>query len=165
MDEWAAIDAERSALADQLGGITAEQWDVQSLCDAWKVRDVVAHLIDATQMSVGSFLGAMARNGFSFDRAIASSALGRGAEPPEQLLTDFRAIIGNRSKPPTTKPIDVLFDTVVHGQDIRRPLGITYAIPTDTAVATAVPYSSGCTLGWSGMVFRPQPRNDAVSGR
>ncbi len=47
MDEWAAIDAERAALADVLARISVEQWDAQSLCDAWKVRDVVAHLIDA----------------------------------------------------------------------------------------------------------------------
>lgn len=137
MDEWATIDAERTALADQLGGITTEQWDVQSLCDAWKVRHVVAHLIDTTQIGVGSFMGGMVRNGFNFNRVIASSALARGAAAPEQLLADFRGIVGNRGKPPMAKPADVLFDTVAHGQDIRRPLGITYTVPTDTAVAIA----------------------------
>ena len=137
MDEWAAIDAERSALADQLAGLTPEQWNAQSLCDAWQVRNVVAHLIEATEVKVGSFLGAMVRNGFNFNRVMASSALARGAQPTDQLLADFRAIVGNRGKPPMAKPIDVLFDTVVHGQDIRRPLGIAYAIPAETTITLA----------------------------
>ena len=49
--QWHAVDAERSALADTLDEITSEQWDVQSLCDQWKVRDVVAHLVDSVALT------------------------------------------------------------------------------------------------------------------
>lgn len=32
---WAAIHAERAALADGLAGLDAAQWSTQSLCDAF----------------------------------------------------------------------------------------------------------------------------------
>ncbi|MBO0810259.1 MAG: maleylpyruvate isomerase N-terminal domain-containing protein, partial [Actinobacteria bacterium] len=39
-DVWRAIDAERTGLADLLAGLTAEQWEVPSLCAGWRVREV-----------------------------------------------------------------------------------------------------------------------------
>jgi uncharacterized protein (TIGR03083 family) len=68
---------------------------------------------------------------------MAAMAISRGERDPEQLLSEYRAAIGSRSTPPMTKPIDMLVDTVTHAQDIRRPLGIAYTVPTDTAIAVA----------------------------
>ncbi len=41
MDTWQKFDAERVALCDDLASIEPGQWDVQSLCSAWKIRHVV----------------------------------------------------------------------------------------------------------------------------
>ncbi len=47
VDVWAEVAAERNDLADLLETLTPEQWDAPSLCNQWKVRDVVGHLVFA----------------------------------------------------------------------------------------------------------------------
>ena len=44
MDTWELVDAERTDFADLADSLTPAQWDAPSLCTAWKVRDVVAHV-------------------------------------------------------------------------------------------------------------------------
>jgi uncharacterized protein (TIGR03083 family) len=148
MDTWTRVDAERAALHDDLAGLDAAQWDVQSLCSRWKVRHVVAHLIGATQVKAGSYLVAMLKAGMNLDRAIARAALSVGAAPPEELLLRFKDIIGKRSLPPGVKPAALLNDTVCHAADIRRPLGLSRVVPDETLVEAAnLATSVGFPLG------------------
>lgn len=137
MDEWAAIDAERSALADALAGLSVEQWNAQSLCGAWKMRDVVGHIVDGAQFTIPGLFRVVARHGIGFNSMRASLALEHGKESPEQLLAELRATVGVRTKPPWARPADMLFDVVIHAQDIRRPLGLTHAFPDETMIAVA----------------------------
>src|SRR4051794_26661265 len=37
--------AERTELADLLATLRPEQWEAPSLCEGWRVRDVVAHVM------------------------------------------------------------------------------------------------------------------------
>jgi uncharacterized protein (TIGR03083 family) len=39
------IAEERRALAGLLDGLTDAHWDTPSLCEGWRVREVVAHLV------------------------------------------------------------------------------------------------------------------------
>ena len=58
VDTWAKDDAEREALCRDLAGLDAGQWDVQSLCEEWKVRHPAAHLVGATGRTAGGlFVG------------------------------------------------------------------------------------------------------------
>jgi hypothetical protein len=41
LDVWKAIDQEREALVEDMAQIDAVEWDPQSLCADWKVREVV----------------------------------------------------------------------------------------------------------------------------
>ena len=41
---WRTIDQQRGDLADLFGTFTAADWETQSLCTDWRVRDVAAHL-------------------------------------------------------------------------------------------------------------------------
>ena len=132
MDTWERLDTERAALYDDLAGLNSAQWDEQSLCREWKVRHVVAHLIAGTQVKPRKFLVQMIRSGLSFDRAIAKEALDAGAAPPDVLLAAFKAVIGNRSTPPGAKPVTMLSDSFCHAVDIRRPLGLSRAVPEAT---------------------------------
>ena len=66
MEHWETIAAERRCLADQLDDLTAEQWATQSLCEAWTVRGVVAHLVMAHKVSVPRFTLAIVRAQGSF---------------------------------------------------------------------------------------------------
>ena len=42
---------EREDFADFLDGLLPEQWEQPSLCELWRVRDVVAHVISYDELS------------------------------------------------------------------------------------------------------------------
>lgn len=137
MDEWAAIETERRALADDLADLPPHAWDTPSLCERWKVRDVIGHLLSATEMTPGKAMKGFATNGLNFNTFMARDAVARAVGDRSQLLAAFRDAAGSRRTPPMTKPADVLLDTVCHAQDIRRPLGIERDIPVDALTIAA----------------------------
>jgi len=51
---WALAHAERTALAKDLAGLSAEQWRHDTLCGEWDVEQVVAHLTTAASLTSGS---------------------------------------------------------------------------------------------------------------
>jgi len=124
-DLWPLVSAERGALADDVSGLTSEQWATRSLCPDWTVRDVVAHLTAAASTSPPAFIGQFARAGFNFD-AYAKAGLARrlGADSAAT-LAGFRAVQDSTTAPPGPKST-WLGEVVVHSQDIRRPLGIAH---------------------------------------
>jgi uncharacterized protein (TIGR03083 family) len=127
-DLWATIAAERGALASDLTGLTPAQWDTPSLCAGWTVRDIVAHLSATASLNPATFFLGMARAGFKFDKfANDQIAKHRGADPGAT-LAEFRGLQNSTSAPPGPKT-SWLGEVVVHGADVRRPLGIphTYA--------------------------------------
>ena len=127
-DLWATIAAERGALAGDLADLTPAQWDTPSLCPGWTVRDMVAHMSTTASMTPVKFFLGMAQAGFNFDKfANAEVARHRGADPAAT-LAEFRGLQNSTSAPPGPKK-SWLGEVVVHGADVRRPLGIphTYA--------------------------------------
>jgi len=46
-----AVAAEFASLADLLAAATDAQWDTPSMCEGWRVREVVAHLTMAARYS------------------------------------------------------------------------------------------------------------------
>lgn len=122
---WQTMVAARSELADQLATLRDDRWDTPSLCEGWRVRDVVAHLTlpERFPFRVGAFL----RSGFSVSRVIHDDAVTRGSAPVAEVLGAFRAAIGYRTNPPGRTPQHLLDDFYVHASDVRRPLGL--AIP------------------------------------
>jgi uncharacterized protein (TIGR03083 family) len=136
-ETWRAIDEERSALADDLATLDEGRWDVQSWCSEWKVRHVVGHLIMGADVRTGRFLAGMLKNGMSFNRFMAREGLVLGAEPPDLLLVQFRKTIGMRRTPAGAKPEIALVDLVCHSADIRRPTGMTRAVPEATLSTVA----------------------------
>jgi len=147
MDVWAAVDEERSALAEDLSGLRDEQWDQQSLCEQWKVRHVVAHLVVGTKMTASQMAAGVLRNGLRLDRYLANDALDAGAAAPEVLLDQFRHTIGSQQLPPLTKPACLLADVVCHSADIRRPLGLSRIVPKASLIGAADFLRSDFTSG------------------
>jgi len=131
---WTTIAAERVELADFLDTLAPEEWDAQSLCEKWNVRDVVAHLTLVTKIGLGQALIGVARNGFNPNKYIAQAAIAAGKQRPEDLQEQLRGLASSRTLPPLRKPWHLLTDTVVHHQDIRRPLGKLRAIPAQRVV-------------------------------
>ena len=124
MDPWDVIAAERRALADQVEVLTAPQWATPSLCAAWTVRDVVAHLVMAHKVSMPRFLVTLVGARGSFARANVSLTAREAARPTDDLVADLRRYADSRFAPPGMGPVAPLTDLFVHGQDIRIPLSL-----------------------------------------
>jgi len=137
MDTWQAVDEERSALADDLATLDASQWDTQSLCGQWRIRHVVGHLVGGADVKVAPFLAGMLKSGMNFNRYIAREGLTLGAATPDELLAQFRKVIGTRRTPPGAKPEIMLTDLVCHSGDIRRPMDMTRSVPEATLLKVA----------------------------
>jgi uncharacterized protein (TIGR03083 family) len=125
---WPTIHAEREALADDLADLSAEQWSAQSLCSEWTVHDVLAHLLSAAKMTPPKFLARFAAAGFNFDRFAGNQVAAERAGGPAATLAAFRAAQPRTSAPPGPKDT-WLGEAFVHGEDIRRPLGIPHSYP------------------------------------
>jgi uncharacterized protein (TIGR03083 family) len=100
------------------------------------VRDVAGHLIASTEQSPLVFFGRLAKAGFSFDRMVATDARRCGSGDPSSLAAEMRSGALRRNHPPG--PLTAMLgEAVVHGEDIRRPLGLSREIPEETLVAVA----------------------------
>jgi uncharacterized protein (TIGR03083 family) len=135
-DMWSVIATERGALADDLASLDDVAWDTPSLCDTWSVRDVVAHLIATAEMTPPTFFGKMIGSGFDFQRMTAKEIAARRGGSPTAELKHFRAIRDRRTSPPGPTP-SWLGETIVHAEDVRRPLGLSRAYPMEALVAVA----------------------------
>ena len=128
---WPTIHAERWALADDLEGITDEQWELPSLCHDWSVRDVLAHLTGTASTTFPAFVGRIVRSGFSLQRMFARVIEENSLGPPAETLARFRAKITSTTAPVPGPKEGWLGETIVHAEDIRRPLGIAHTYPPD----------------------------------
>ncbi|MGY1734195.1 maleylpyruvate isomerase family mycothiol-dependent enzyme [Geodermatophilus sp. SYSU D01045] len=135
-DVWRTIDAQRLSLADLLDDLSPAEWETPSLCDAWRVRDVAAHLTLA-QMGLRYAVGPAIRAGGSFNRIIRDTALRVGPLPDDEYGRRIRAMVGSRKRAPFISPIEPLTDVLVHGQDIALPLGRERPIPPAPAAVSA----------------------------
>lgn len=153
-DSWAVIDAVRAELADLLDGLTPTQRLQRSLCDAWTVRDVGAHLSLAAVAPLGLVVRTAVRTGFRFDPMIREGTLSwsRGLSDAE-VGANLRSLVGNRRLAPGTMWRDPLIDALVHSQDIARPLGVAVTTHPEAA-ATAADWAWDRTFGFPFMAGR-----------
>src|SRR5215471_14019970 len=63
-----AVAAEFAALAGLLERATEAQWDTPSLCEGWRVREVVAHMTMAARYPEDKFMAELRRCDFDFGR-------------------------------------------------------------------------------------------------
>lgn len=135
-DVWPMVHAERAALIDDLAQLDAEQWGQPSLCAGWTVQDVAAHLVDTARTTRLGFVVGLARERFDFHRQNARGVERERGASPQETLQRLRRVASRRSTPPA--PLDSrLVEEVVHGEDIRRPSGLTRAYPPE-AVARSL---------------------------
>jgi uncharacterized protein (TIGR03083 family) len=120
--------AERTELADLLATLRPEQWEAPSLCEGWRVRDVVAHVMSFDVSPLEIFRRALRGRILHVNQA--------GVDELAQLSTDdlldklrahlrpqrLAALFGGRL---------ALLDVTIHHQDIRRPLRLPREIPAE----------------------------------
>ncbi|MEV0060639.1 maleylpyruvate isomerase family mycothiol-dependent enzyme [Nocardia sp. NPDC050718] len=132
---------ERAALADDLALLDDDQWARPSLCGDWTVEQVVAHLTAAASIGRLRWLASVLGARFDFDLHNARRlAEHRGATPAETLAR-FRAVVTSTTAA-SGHTAAWLGEVVVHGQDIRRPLGLSTTPSTAAATAVADFYAS-----------------------
>ncbi|WSL51698.1 maleylpyruvate isomerase family mycothiol-dependent enzyme [Streptomyces sp. NBC_01725] len=132
-DVWPMVHAERAALIDDLERLDDERWEEQSLCAEWTVHDVAAHLADTARTTRLGFLVGLARARFDFDLQNARGVERERGASPRETLERLRQVASRRSTPPA--PLDSrLVEEIVHGEDIRRPLGLSHTYPGEAVV-------------------------------
>jgi len=135
-DIWPMIQTEREACADLFESLTPEQWTAASWCGTWTVHEVAGHMIAATEQSPGRFFSHLAKAGFSFNKMVASDVKHFSAGDPASLADAMRSGALRRNHPPG--PVTAMLgEAVVHGEDIRRPLGLSREFPEETLVTLA----------------------------
>jgi len=123
-DVWPLVHAERAALIEDLELLDSAAWQQASLCRDWTVHDVLAHLVDTARTTRLGFVVGLARARFDFDRQNARRVERERRTTPQETLERFRQVATRTSTPPA--PLDSrLVEEVVHGQDIRVPLGLS----------------------------------------
>jgi uncharacterized protein (TIGR03083 family) len=137
---WQAIRAERARLLDDLEPLTAEQWAAPSWCAGWSVEDVVAHLTAGASTGRWAWLRSIVRARFDADLHNARRLAEHRGPTPAATLARFRAVVDARVAP-TGDLWAWLGEVVVHGADVREPLGIATVPATDAAVAVARGYA------------------------
>ncbi|WP_152361842.1 maleylpyruvate isomerase family mycothiol-dependent enzyme [Microlunatus speluncae] len=135
---WAIVHAERRALVRDLADLTAEQWETRSLCPDWTVHDVVAHLVDSAKVGRLDFIRRMITSRFDFDRDNANGVARERRDRPEDTLAALAATVELTRTPPAD-PATRLVEAFGHGEDIRRPLGLTGSYPA-TGIGAALNY-------------------------
>ena len=132
-DVWSMVHAERAALIADLENLDDQRWEEQSLCAGWTVHDVVAHLIDTARTTRLGFVVGLARARFDFHRQNARGVQRERGASPQETLERLRQVASRTSTPPA--PLDSrLVEEVVHGEDLRRPLGLTRSYPREAVV-------------------------------
>jgi uncharacterized protein (TIGR03083 family) len=132
--KWQVIAGQRRVLADLLAGLDDDAWTRPSLCAQWRVKDVAAHVALAPQSpGILRILGKGLRAYGDLQAVNRDMALAHAARPTAELVAELQALADSRRKPAITTVDNLLFDTMVHIQDIAVPLGRTVAMPPDAA--------------------------------
>lgn len=151
---WQVVAAERRSLVELLESLTDDDWNHPSLCEGWRVRDVVAHLVTgADPPSPLGMVGEAVRARGNMIRLSRDLAIRQGEQPIHVLAGQLKEHADGRRLPlpGVTNFRDMVTDILVHGQDIALPLGLHRPVPVDAAAVAA---TRVWTMGWPHMAKR-----------
>jgi uncharacterized protein (TIGR03083 family) len=128
----AAVVAERREQADLLATLRPEQWDLPTLCDGWRVREVVAHTTMPFRTSPARTLLELAKARGSINRMADRCARRDAARlSAESLLASLRDNIAHPWTPPGEGVHAALSHDVIHGLDITVGAGLDRQVPPE----------------------------------
>lgn len=123
--------AERQDFAAFLDELSDEQWESPTLCEGWRVRDVVAHMFGYDELNTGGLVSQFAKGRLSVNRINQRMV----DELANRSLDQLRALVRDHVEPHgLTAGFGgriALTDNMIHHQDIRRRLGMPRTIPTE----------------------------------
>ncbi|MFM6848728.1 MAG: maleylpyruvate isomerase family mycothiol-dependent enzyme [Terrabacter sp.] len=137
-ESWQVVAEQRLALADLLSGVSEADWERPSLCAGWRVRDVAAHVtLIPVPPSPGSLLVDFLKARGNYARFNTVASRRRATRTPEQIVHDLRTTAESRSVPRPASPANVMWDLLVHAQDVAIPLHLDFATPPRAGAAAA----------------------------
>lgn len=139
-ETWKMIHRERAAMADALAELTPSQWSEPSLCGGWSVRVTAAHIVLGAEQTTPHFLKRMTANGFRFNTMMDRDSRRLAAVPTTEIVERLRARTTTTNRPPAP-PMTMLGEIVVHGEDIRQPLGVPGDVSPEALRACLEMYS------------------------
>ncbi len=146
-DVVAAITDERLRLAELFASLTPAQLATSSLCAGWSVKHVAAHLTMLFNVSGPRLMFRVLGEQLSFDRAIDGITQQMATRPIDGIVRQLRDFAGDRRHPPG-RAVAPLADLIVHGEDVRRPLGITRDYPFERVDAALRFVTAGRAIGF-----------------
>lgn len=123
-----------------IGGLLHElgdaDFDTPSLCDGWRVRDVLGHMALGHTTPMPAMIGRIARYGFNVTKAsrVESTGMFEGQSADEIRRFWDDVMVGRHPRKGIAKLIPDragFLDHLVHNQDMRRPTGHRRSIPEE----------------------------------
>lgn len=139
VDPQAEVRRLRLEFAQELAVLSSEQWDTQSWCAGWRIRDVLGHLVHTAEATLPSMIWQIIRNGAAPDRAIQRIARTLGDRPVPELIERLRTAPGTFQIPGIPPQVG-LGDLIVHSADALRPVGIMLKPPMADVLAVLEAY-------------------------
>jgi uncharacterized protein (TIGR03083 family) len=131
--------SESADLASLLDELDDADFDHASLCDGWRVRDVVSHMVVGHTTPMPSMIVLLAKHGFNVPKASRQGSVQFGsAHSPDEIRAAWRGVVDGRVMKGIAKTIskkEGFVDHLIHHQDIRRPLDRPREIPADRLLA------------------------------
>jgi uncharacterized protein (TIGR03083 family) len=140
-ETWKHIHGERSEMADTLASLTSEQWASPSWCAGWSVKQTAGHILAASEQTVPNFSKELIGARLRFSAFTERGATRLGTLPADELVRRLRLRTTTTNHPPAPV-LAMLGEIIVHGEDIRRPLGLEHRSPESALIAVA--------NGWKG---------------
>jgi uncharacterized protein (TIGR03083 family) len=135
-ETWRHIHQEREAVSGSLAPLTPEQWATPSWCEGWSVQETTGHLVAAAEQTPLNFYKELIQAGFRFNVFTERGATRLSAVGPDELVRRLEARTTTTNHPPAPV-MAMLGEIVVHGEDIRRPLGLKHEPAEAALVALA----------------------------
>jgi uncharacterized protein (TIGR03083 family) len=138
---FAAVADERRQIASLIDSLDFQQLASPSLCVGWDIKTVAAHLVSVVADGFWAFQRTALRCR-GVDRAIDELARRRAQRPVGEITAALRQYADRELSPPITGPRSGLADVLVHGGDIKIPLGLPFAPDLDR-VGLALDFLTG----------------------
>lgn len=116
------VAAQYKALAAALATVFEGAWETASLCEGWRVREVIAHLTMPARYDEEAFMAELRDRKFDFGKLSNDIAARDGQLLPDRLLADLRSEQLHRWAPFGGDYLRALNHVVIHGLDATVPL-------------------------------------------